>query len=86
MKCDLFAAFGCNGAALTDRVRDLILTRINTIRALLALGKYEPLASSSDMNKLEWDCNLESIAEKVVQNCPQQFSTNVTQGNAINFK
>ncbi|KAJ1350083.1 hypothetical protein KIN20_005795 [Parelaphostrongylus tenuis] len=78
--------FGCNGAALTDRVRDLILTRINTIRALLAQGKYEPLASSSDMNKLKWDCNLESIAEKVVQDCPEQIFTNISQGHAINFK
>ncbi|KAJ1368747.1 hypothetical protein KIN20_030020 [Parelaphostrongylus tenuis] len=78
--------FGCNGTALTDRVRHLILTRINTIRALLAQGKYEPLASLSDMNKLKWDCNLESIAERAMQNCPRQFFRNISQGNATNFK
>ncbi|KAJ1352444.1 hypothetical protein KIN20_008774 [Parelaphostrongylus tenuis] len=78
--------FGCNGTALTDSVRDTILPRINIIRALLAQDKYEPLASASDMNKLKWDCNLESIAGRVVQNCPRQFFRNISQRNAIYFE
>ncbi|KAJ1350080.1 hypothetical protein KIN20_005801 [Parelaphostrongylus tenuis] len=89
LQCGLCSAgydppFGCNGTALHDFVRDTILTRINIFRARVALGRYEPLASASDMNKLKWDCNLESIAERAVQNCPQQAS--ISQRNAINFK
>ncbi|KAJ1346750.1 hypothetical protein KIN20_001647 [Parelaphostrongylus tenuis] len=34
----------------------------------------------------KWDCNLESFAERAVQKCPQQFSANISQENAINSK
>ncbi|KAJ1347789.1 hypothetical protein KIN20_002949 [Parelaphostrongylus tenuis] len=46
--------FNCNGAALHDFLRDILLVSINTIRARVARGHYERngRSPSNDMNKL----------------------------------
>ncbi|KAJ1358232.1 hypothetical protein KIN20_016611 [Parelaphostrongylus tenuis] len=79
-------AFGCNGTAVSDFIRFCVLNGMNTIRSFVALGRYKSygLSSSNDMNKLRWDCELESIAKKAVQDCPKNASFLKTE-NAINF-
>ncbi|KAJ1356151.1 hypothetical protein KIN20_013815, partial [Parelaphostrongylus tenuis] len=78
--------FGCQGEAINDRTRDDALSFFNFIRARLALGHYHMfgLSSASHMNKLRWDCNLESIAERVVHYCPKDAPL-MRVVNAINF-
>ncbi|KAJ1358231.1 hypothetical protein KIN20_016609 [Parelaphostrongylus tenuis] len=73
---DTIPSFGCEGTAVSDFIRSLVLIRMNSIRSLVALGLYRVhgLSSSSDMNKLRWDCNLESIAERALQHCPANAS------------
>ncbi|KAJ1356198.1 hypothetical protein KIN20_013866 [Parelaphostrongylus tenuis] len=78
--------FGCQGQAINDQTRDDVLSFFNLIRARLAQGHYEKfgLSSASHMNKLRWDCDLESIAEIAVRYC-RIDKPSLRVVNAINF-
>uniref|UniRef100_A0A0K0DRC1 SCP domain-containing protein n=1 Tax=Angiostrongylus cantonensis TaxID=6313 RepID=A0A0K0DRC1_ANGCA len=52
----------------------------------LSQGEYSEygISSASDMNKLRWDCNLEAIAARLVQNCPEDVPLSSVE-HAMNF-
>ncbi|VDM52756.1 unnamed protein product [Angiostrongylus costaricensis] len=68
---------------MTDQTRQGALNLINRIRSQVALGQFQAaefLQSANDMNKLRnhkcsvfkrWDCDLETMAQTAVVNCPQ---------------
>uniref|UniRef100_A0A0K0DRC4 SCP domain-containing protein n=1 Tax=Angiostrongylus cantonensis TaxID=6313 RepID=A0A0K0DRC4_ANGCA len=58
---------------LNDRDRTDLLNFVNDMRSYVALGDFEAqnLSSAGDMNKLRWDCGLESLAEQVIADCPE---------------
>ncbi|KAJ1363996.1 hypothetical protein KIN20_023978 [Parelaphostrongylus tenuis] len=68
--------FGCpQQYTLNDQNRTEALNLINQIRSSVALGTFQGqtfLPPASDMNKLQWNCDLEKIAQDIVANCPPQ--------------
>ncbi|VDM55479.1 unnamed protein product [Angiostrongylus costaricensis] len=80
-------AFGCKAMSLNDRDRTDLLNFINTMRSLVALGDFEAqnLPSAGDMNKLRWDCGLESLAEQAIADCPENPPSEIPT-NGVNYR
>ncbi|EPB78696.1 SCP-like protein [Ancylostoma ceylanicum] len=63
----LLVAFNCRNSLISDEWRQFVLDEVNNYRRSLAMGKvYDKLKNflpgAKNMNKLNWDCNLEEIA------------------------
>ncbi|KAL6724597.1 hypothetical protein Aduo_019471 [Ancylostoma duodenale] len=69
------SAFNCRSSLISDEWRQMVLDFVNKKRTRLASGgqvdkKGIALPYATDMNKLNWDCNLEQIAfEEIANGC-----------------
>ncbi|KAL6724614.1 hypothetical protein Aduo_019486 [Ancylostoma duodenale] len=66
------SAFNCKNSNISDEWRQLVSDEVNGYRRRLAQGKEQdktgkPLPGAKNMNKLEWECNLEEVAYKSLQ-------------------
>ncbi|EYC13816.1 hypothetical protein Y032_0042g548 [Ancylostoma ceylanicum] len=71
---DATTAFGCTNPLITDEWREAVLSRHNILRRRLAEGKQQgkdgaPLIGAKNMNKLNWDCNMEILVDKDIEKC-----------------
>ncbi|KAL6744484.1 hypothetical protein Aduo_017413 [Ancylostoma duodenale] len=66
-------AFGCTNNLITDAWREAVLNRHNTLRKRLAEGKQQgkkvQLLAAANMNKLNWDCNMEMLVDENIEKC-----------------
>ncbi|RCN49839.1 SCP-like protein, partial [Ancylostoma caninum] len=66
-------AFGCTNNLITDKWREAVLNRHNTLRKRLAEGKQQGkgvvLKAAANMNKLNWDCNMETLVDENIEKC-----------------
>ncbi|GMT21925.1 hypothetical protein PFISCL1PPCAC_13222, partial [Pristionchus fissidentatus] len=83
-------AAGTCGGKFSQADRDVILKAHNTLRATIASGKYtaqgKTFPSASNMQAMEWDCDVENSAQSWANGCLYEHSKkNATGENMYQY-